>query len=72
RAAMALPVARAEVMVAGRRDESLDVDEAFAYADCFVRTVPPEALAAAHETAEPPDEVTGILRDTAAGCREGG
>lgn len=68
RAAIAVPVARAQLIVLGRRERGLDVDEAVAYGDCFVHTVPPDLLAAAYEDDEPPEGLEQAIDDANAAC----
>jgi hypothetical protein len=68
RAAIAAPVARAQLIVLGRRERGLEVDEALAYGDCFVHTVPIELLAAAYEDDEPPEGLDQAVDDANAAC----
>jgi hypothetical protein len=68
RAAIAVPVARAQLIVLGRRERGLEVEEALAYGDCFVHTVPMDLLAAAYEDDEPPDGLEQAIDDANAAC----
>ena len=68
RAAIAVPVARAQVIVLGLRERGLDVDEALAYGHCFVHTVPTGLLAAAYEDDERPEGLDQAVDDANAAC----
>jgi hypothetical protein len=68
RAAIAVPVARAQVIVLGLRERGLDVDEALAYGHCFVHTVPTGLLAAAYEDDERPEGLDEAVDDANAAC----
>ena len=67
--ALGMVAARSQVTVMAAVEDGVDLVDAFAVGDCFVRTLPPEAMAASSGMEEPSAEVFDQIDSTMESCR---
>ncbi len=67
--ALGVVAARSQLTVLAAVDGGADAHDAFAVGDCFVRNLPPEALAASSGMEEPTPEVLDEIQATMLACR---